>query len=186
MSAEQIREYARSKNFHRHTLERWLGWDEAGGRALLRIACALKLGENHLRDLLDWLEEIALRDGTAPREVLLSSAIIEAETDPRLGRADKVKRIKETIRRLRFPRLTGLEDAIRERIAELKLQPEIRMSVPPGLEGGTLHVEFHTSGPADLKTLAGKLLEAAEKAPLEEIFRLLSGATPSERSETGT
>jgi hypothetical protein len=186
MSAEQIHEYARSKSFHRHTLERWLQWDEADGQALFRIACALKLGENHLRDLLDWLEEIALRDGTAAHEVLLSPAIIEAETDPRLGRADKVKRIKDGIRRLRFPRLTGLEDAIRERIQELKLQPEIRLSVPPGLEGGTLHVEFRISGPADLKVLAGKLLEAAEAEPLEQIFGLLSGEAPSGRSKTGT
>jgi len=31
---------------------------------------ALKIGENHLRDLMDWLEEISLRDGCAVDAIL--------------------------------------------------------------------------------------------------------------------
>jgi hypothetical protein len=179
MTDEQIREYAESRRFHPQTLARWLGWDEADRDALFRIAYGLKVGENHLRDLLDWLEEIAGRDGSAVRDVLASRGIIETETDPRLGRADKLKRIKEQIRRLRFPRLARTEDAIRERIQELKLQPEIRLSVAPGLEGGALQVAFQSSDAAEFERLAGKLLQAADKDAVKEIFRLLSGEAAS-------
>ena len=73
------------------------GW--VGNRAI-RVPCRrslsdLKISENHLRDLMDWLEEIALRDGIISLQYLNRPAIDSIKTDPRLGRADKLKRIKE-------------------------------------------------------------------------------------------
>jgi hypothetical protein len=181
MSEPQIRDYARGKGFHPQTLERWLAWSELDRDRLWRVAYALKVGENHLRDLMDWLEEIALRDAVSIHEILSRGELNDIETDPRLGRADKLKRIKEQIRRLRFPRLAEAEDALRTRIQELKLHPGIRLSVPVGLEGANLHVEFSASSPQQLKTLAAKLLEAASKELMGEVFALLSGQTVKER-----
>jgi hypothetical protein len=175
MSGTQIREYAQGKGFHPQTLKRWLGWNELDREALFRLVAGLKIGENHLRDLMDWVEESALRDGSSIQDILASKAIADIESDPRLGRADKLKRIKEQIRRLRFPRLAETEDAIRARIQELKLQPQIRLTVPPGLEGGNLHVEFDATTLDDLKRFTAKLSAAAEKDCLKEIFGLLAG-----------
>ena len=175
MSEQEIRDYATAKGFHPQTLERWLNWrpDDAG--ALARLAFALKVSENHLRDLMDWLEEISLRDGQTIHAILTSKAIDDSATDPRLGRADRLKRIKERIRRLRFPRLAETEDAIRAKIQELKLHPEIRMTVPAGLEGGQIRVEFTAASHAELKLLAMKLTEATDKTGMAEIFDLLAG-----------
>jgi hypothetical protein len=182
MAEEQIRRYANGRGFHPQMLERWMGWDQAARDALLRLAIPLKLGENHLRDLMDWLEEIALRDQTKIAEVLARKSITEVESHPRLGRADKLKRIKEEIRRLRFPRLAQVEDSIRVRIRELKLHPQIRISVPPGLEGGRLQVEFSASSADDLLAVIAKLADAAGKDALREIFGLLGGDRQMERS----
>ena len=175
MAETEIRAYATSKGFHPQTLDRWLSWDGADGGALERLAFALKISENHLRDLMDWLEEIALRERVPAQTILASKTIADIETDPRLGRADKLKRIKEHIRRLRFPRLAETEDAIRAKIQELKLHPEIRLSVAPGLEGGNLHVEFSAANYDEFKHLAEKLKQAAEKSTPVEIFALLAG-----------
>jgi len=133
------------------------------------------MGENHLRDIMDWLEEIALRDRSRVCDVLGSKAITDIKTDPRLGRADKVKRIKEHLRRSRFPRLAETEDAIRAKIQALKLHPEIRLSVPPSLEEGRLRVEFSATNHEELKRLIAKLTEAKENSIIPEIFDLLSG-----------
>jgi len=165
MSEMEIRQYAKDKGFHPQTLERWLGWDQPARDTLFRLAVSLKLGENHLRDLIDWLEEI-----------LASKPITDIESDPRLGRADKLKRVKEELRRLRFPRLVQIEDSIRARIQEIKLHPEIRLTVPPGLEGGKLRVELSASSPEELKRLTTKLAEAASTDAARQIFALLTGA----------
>ena len=175
MFEREIRDYSRAKGFHPQTLERWLGWRADDGGSLAGLAISLKISENHLRDLMDWLEEIALRDGQKIHAVLTSKLIADIATDPRLGRAERIKRIKEQIRRLRFPRLAKTEDAIRVKIRDLKLHPEIRMTVPPGLEGGQLRVEFAAASHAELKRLAAKLTEAVGQGSLSAIFDLLAG-----------
>src|SRR4051812_18295394 len=106
MLQEEIQQFAKSKGLHPHTFERWCSWTTEDGAALLGIAQVLKPGENHLRDLMDWLEEIEIRDALSIRDVLQSQERIV--TNPRLGRADRLKRIKEQIRRMRFPRLAQL------------------------------------------------------------------------------
>jgi hypothetical protein len=175
MSEREIRDYAKEKGFHSKTLERWLSWDQADRDALAEIARNLKIGENHLRDIMDWLEEIALRDRLRACEVLDRKAITDIKTDPRLGRADKLKRIKEQLRRSRFPRLAETEDAIRGKIQALKLHPEIRLTVLPGLEEGKLRVEFSATNREELKRLTAKLTETEENSIITEIFELLAG-----------
>lgn len=181
MSEPEIRAYAKEKAFHPQTLARWLAWEQPDRDALYRLAVALKVGENHLRDLMDWLEEVSLRDGLQIRRILGDGSITSLESDPRLGRADKLKRIKDQIRRRRFPRLAQTEDSIRARIHELKLQPEIRLTVPPGLEGGRLRVEFDAASQDELQRLIAKLADATGKEAVREIFGLLAGRTPADK-----
>ena len=180
---DQVREYAKARGFHPGTLTRWLGWEPPASAALCRLALALKIGENHLRDLMDWLEEIALRDGRAIDTILADRVIADIQTDPRLGRADKLKRIKEEVRRQRFPRLAQIEDALRARIAALKLQPEITLSAPIGLEGGRLRVEFSASSQQELKRLAAKLADAADQEAIREVFALLAGTAVDTKTD---
>jgi len=175
MSESEIRDYSTAKGFHPQTLERWLSWQSDDAEALAGLAISLKISENHLRDLMDWLEEIALRDRRSIHVILASKSVDDIATDPRLGRADRVKRIKERIRRLRFPRLAETEDTIRAKIHDLKVHPEIHVSVPPGLEGGQLRIEFAPASHAELKQIAAKLTEAVDKGSFAEIFDLLAG-----------
>jgi len=175
MTEQDIRDYSTAKGFHPQTLKRWLNWQADDASALAHLALPLKINENHLRDLMDWLEEIAVRDGQSIRQILARRLISESATDPRLGRSDRFKRIKEEIRRLRFPRLAAVEDAIRARIVDLKLYPKIRLSVPSGLEGGRLRIEFAAATRTEFKQLSTRLLEAGDKQKLGEIFDFLAG-----------
>ena len=175
MKNQALRAYGSAKGFHRQTLDRWLGLSEIDREALLGLAQGLKLGENHFRDFLDWLEEIALRDGLSFRDVLNGAALARIWSDPRLSRNDKLKRMKEELRRLRFPRLAGLEEEIQRRVQELKLGPRIQISFPPGLEGGELTVQIKAASHETLQKLIEELAGALEKRAMKEIFALLKG-----------
>ena len=177
MTQEPVRAYATARGFHPKTLARLSSWDASASAALGGLVVALKVSENHLRDLMDWLEEIALRDHCGVEVILADKVIEDIETNPRLGRADKLKRIKEEIRRRRFPRLAQAEDMLKARIAELKLHPDIVLSAPAGLEGGRLHVEFSASSQRDVHRLAARLADAAGKDAMREAFALLSGVS---------
>ena len=175
MSESAFRSFAESKGFHAQTLSRWLSWEVDDRMALAKLSLELKPSENYLRDLMDWSEEVALRDSIAIAEIFASKRVYDIATDPRLGRADKVKRIRESLRRMRFPRLARIEDEIQQKIHMLKLQPEIRVTVPRGLEGGRLQIDFSVTNQKDLKRLADKLAAVAETNMTGEIFTLLGG-----------
>ena len=129
---------------------------------------------------MDWLEEISLRDGSQIWQILGNRSFADIESDPRLGRADKLKRIKDVVRKLRYPRLAQTEDSIRARIQELRLHPAIRLTVPAGLEGGRLRVEFEASSQDELKRSMAKLADATGKEAVREIFDLLAGRVPED------
>jgi hypothetical protein len=174
MPVMEIRDYSRSKGFHRQTIERWLRLPEEDQTAVLELVRQLKLGENHLRDFLDWLEEITLRDRVPIYTVLNNEALIKALSDARLGRNDKLNRVKEELRRIRFPWLCQVEDSIHERIRDLKVKRGIRMTVPRGLEGAALTVELRATTHEEFKRRIQELMEIAEKPSLHEIFGLLT------------
>lgn len=134
----------------------------------------VKAGENHLKDILDWLEEISLRDGIEIAQLVQNLATIV--DDPRLGRNDKLKRLKDELRRLRFPRLARIEDEIERRIRELKLSPEISLGVPVGLEGGGIVLKLQAASCEDLQRLAAEAIRAAESENMKEIFAAINGA----------
>lgn len=172
---EQILDYARTKGFHLQTLAHWLRLAEPAQKALLHLARELRMGENHFRDFVDWIEEISLRDGVEVSEILGRDSISRIFSDPRLGRNDKLKRIKAELRGLRFPRLTQMEREIHERVRALKLGPQIQITVPPGLEGGVLTVQMKSKDYQELKSLVEELRRAVEAEALKEIFDCLGG-----------
>ena len=93
--------------------------------------------------------------------ILTSKAIDDIATDPRLGRADKLKRIKEQLRRLRFPRLAETEDAIRAKIQALKLHARDSPERAAGL--GRRATASRDSAPRPVKNL-GELVGEIERS----------------------
>jgi hypothetical protein len=182
MLDQDIQSYCRSRSFHRQTEVRWLSLSDADRAALLGLMQQVKAGENHLKDIIDWLEEIALRDGIAI-ETLLRENLSTIVDDPRLGRNDKLKRLKDGLRRLRFPRLAGIEDEIQRRIRTLNLPKGISLSVPQTLEGGRVTLTIEASSHDELRKLASHTARTIDREPMKDIFALIRGE-PAERSTT--
>jgi hypothetical protein len=175
MPHQAVVEYGKAKGFHQQTLDRWLLLAESDQESLLDLVRSLKIGENHLRDFMDWLEEISLRDGVSFSRILEGESILSIRSDGRLGRNDKLKQIKKEMEHLRFPRLFGIEREIHSKIRKMKLQPRIQLSVPPSLEGGSLTVQLKAVGHGELKCLVREMEGLLDRAEIKEIFELLSG-----------
>ena len=171
---EDIADYARERGIHAQAVERWLTLGEADGKAMLRLARSLRLGGNHFNDFLDWCVEISLRDGCSIAAIIDGEELAPTLSDSRMGRNDKLKHAKEALRRLRYPRLTRIEDEVRARLRSLKLDPRIRITVAPGLEGG-LKVELQAGGAEALARLARELESLAENDVAKEVFALMEG-----------
>ena len=170
-----IRAYTGARAYSATTTERWFRLDAADGSALLQLATELRLGENQLRDLWDWAEEIAERDGVTLRHVLAAKPIVAARTR-KLGRNDKLKAIKAALRRLRFPQLADSEDRLAGLIRTMELPRTVRVALPEHLEGDQVRIEITATSTAAWRAAAAALLAAAESPACTELFALLGEA----------
>ena len=170
--AEQILTYARHKHLSAQTLARWRAWTEADQTALLALAEELQLGENHLRDFLDWLEETVLRDGGTVRGVL-SRPEVSRPLAAKLARNDKLKAVKDALRRVRYPRLSRLEEDLRAAVKALDLGGRVRVSFPPSFEGDEVTVEITARNVKELNESVARLRQKLDDGGLRQIFDLL-------------
>lgn len=171
----EIRNFAAQRRYSPATVERWLALPASDGAALLDLARELRLGEHQLLALWEWAEEIAARDRQSLAHVLTSEPV-GATRRSHLGRNDRLKRIKSTLRSLRFPQLTALETRLDGLVRDLALPSTVRVALPDGLEGDALRVEIVADSPAALRIAAEHLSAAAATAMCAEIFALLHEA----------
>jgi hypothetical protein len=173
---DQIRAFARERRYSAATLERWLALDPPDGHALLELARELRLGENQLRDLWEWAEEIAQRDRRSLAQVLAHESVAALRRNRTLGRNDKLKLIKAALRRLRFPQLAATEERLAALVGQLDLPRNIRVTFPEFLEGDEVRIEIVADSVASLQTAVDRLRVAAAAPACAKIFQTLEEA----------
>ena len=173
---DEIRTFARERRYSAAALQRWLALDPPDGFALLELARELRLGENQLRDLWEWAEEIAQRDHTSLAQVLALEAVAAPRRSPSLGRNDKLKLVKTALRRLRFPQLAATEERLAALVRQLDLPRNIRVTFPEFLEGDEVRIEIVADSVASLKAAADRLRAAAGAPACTAIFQILEEA----------
>jgi ribonuclease D len=170
-----FRNFAAERRYGHATLDRWsqLGPDDAA--ALLGLVQELRPSENQLRDLWDWIEEIAARDHLPLAQVLAAEPVTAARRRD-VGRNDKLKLLKGALRRQRLPQLSAAEDQLALLIRALALPRHVRVVVPEFLEGDTVRVEITADSATALQAAADALRTAAASAACEQLFAVLAEA----------
>lgn len=171
-SIEHLATYAQQKHLNPQTLGRWQAWTEPDHKALWEFVQELQLGENHLHDFLDWCEEIALRDGRTIAD-LLSKPELRHPLDAKLGRNDKLKAVKDALRKLRYPRLSRLEEDLRAAVKALDLGRQVQVSFPPSLEGDDITIEIKARNVKELSDNLARLGQRVDDGMMQRLFELL-------------
>ena len=170
--AQQIEEYAQRKRVSATTLARWQAWQEEDQGTLFALLQDLQCGENHLKDLLDWLEEIALRDGCRITDVLGRSELRRIQTMPG-SRNDKLKAAKTTLRKIRYPRLTQLEENARQAVKALDLGQVVQISFPADFEGDEITLTLTARNVQELRERLSQLQHRVEDGGFQRVFDTL-------------
>ena len=170
----RLRAYGDERHFRGKTIERWLALQDEDAAALLELAESLRLGENQLRDLWLWAEEVAWRDGCSVATVLATPELRRALRQQG-GRAETLKAYKAALRRMRFPGLVAREQQLAQLVADLDLPATVAVQWPAFLEGDTLRLTFASTSAAELRATIAAMGEAVERDACDEIFALLGG-----------
>jgi hypothetical protein len=170
-----FRAFAAERRYGDATVARWLTLVPRDGAALFALARELRLGDHQLRDLWEWAEEIATRDGSSLTQVLETDPVAAARRRA-LGRNDKLKQLKGVLRRLRFPQLAAVEDRLHALVRELGLPDTVRVTLPEFLEGDIIRIEIVAGSAAALRDAVAGLLAATRTPACEAIFDVLTEA----------
>jgi len=153
---------------------RTAGWSAADRAALASVVRALRPSPRHLSDILDWIDDIVIREGSCPGDVLAHPALTATLAG---GSApDRLKRWKTRLKRLRFPRLAAREALIAERISALGLGAAIRVVAPPDLEGGVLVFDIRAGSADALEAALLRVRERVADGSIAALFALIEEA----------
>ena len=169
---QQIKEYAQRKRVSATTLARWQAWQDEDKAALLSLLQDLQCGENHLKGLLDWLEEIALRDTCSIVDILGRRELQKIQTMSG-SRNDKLKAAKKTLRKIRYPRLTQLEENTCQAVKALDLGRAVQVSLPPDFEGDEITVSLKAKNVQELGDRLVQLQQRIEDGGFQRVFEAL-------------
>jgi hypothetical protein len=171
----EVQAWCRERRYRDSIRERWLGLPAADAEALWAVARELRLGENQLRDLWQWAEEIAARDGSSLQAVL-EAPEIRAALERRLSRNDRLRLLRHALRRRRFPELAAVEDELHALVHAAGLPAHVRLELPVDLEGDAVQVRLVARTAEELVQGAAALLRWADSDACRRLFALLEEA----------
>lgn len=104
----------------------------------------LRMSQGKQRDVVALVQEIAMREGVEPKQVVQSKAVTAILHGPELNRNEKSAKIRAYLKRRRFPALARAEERFSKALKALKLDEHIHWTAPPYFEASlhTLRITF--------------------------------------------
>ena len=132
----------------------------------------LKLSFNQQWEVIQWIVEIASREGRPPKEILEDDALTEIVHDSTMSNPIKSKTIVKMLRRRRFPSLVKAENAFKKGVSKLALPKGVKIIPPPFFENRNYRLEIGFSQGKDLQ----EKVEGLSRLPgLEQITDFWKG-----------
>ncbi|TET37334.1 MAG: hypothetical protein E3J72_06195 [Planctomycetota bacterium] len=147
---------------------------------LSRLIVPLKMNANTTRDVVKMLDEVSRRDGVSI-DTLLSTPpladVFAGDAAVRKRRDDFI----HTLRRLRYPEFSRIEDAFNIIVNKIKADGGINIKAPRNFEGNKITFSLTAKSPGELAALLGRLRAAVDAGDIGKLFTLLSGVISEER-----
>ena len=150
-------------------------WSDTARAALAALVAELRPSAHHLSDILDWLDDIATRDGTPPGAIV-NDAELRAIASGGGSAPERLKRWKARLRHVRYPRLAAREQAIADHLRAMGCGPSLTIVPPAGLEGGVVTVTIRARTAAELTNAVETLRARIMRGDVYRLFALLDEA----------
>ena len=168
---DEIKTYVLKEEVSRSNIRRLSTLTPDNRMAVLSLVSALKLGENRLREILTFLEEISRRNQCKEKDIVQRSEIQAVLSQKELTPSQKTERIKKVLTDLRYPKLNQLEKAFEKKRKDLNLPSSISFHHPPFFEGKRLKIEFQFETTEEYRTVLKSLSSLPDKKEFEEMIQ---------------
>ena len=158
----------------------WANFPTEDQQAILVLVRAVKPGQNLLRNYLQLLGEIALRDSLSVQDILMDKSIQDVMRDPQMSKSGGREIVHRILRRRRNPVVKKIENDFDSARKGLKLDGEVSLEPPAFFEGDKIKVAFEIGSRKELEKKALGLLEASRRPSVSKLFSIL-GAPPEDK-----
>lgn len=151
-------------------------WKDEEQNLFLELLHRYQLSSSRQKELFRWLDEMRQGQAGKPGGVLTvweESGAAAADAEAALSPHERLRQIVARLRAARFPTLDAMERKARQLRAALRVPPQIQFQWPRFFEGDRIRVGFSFKTPEELRLLARRLGEIAEKDELERLIELL-------------
>ena len=119
--------------------------------AINNLFTSLKWSFNQQWETMQWMKEIASREGCPMKEILDSKEIKETIKSTTLNKPQQVKAIVNILKSRRFPSLSKAEKSFHKGISNISLPLGVKIIPPPFFEGTDYRLEVTFRKGEDLK-----------------------------------
>jgi len=167
---DEIKTYVLKEEVSRSNIRRLSAFVPDDRIAILSMIAPLKLGENRLREILTFLEEISRRMKGTVREVVERPEIQAVLFQKELTLSQKTERIKKLLQGLRYPKMHQMEEKFERKRKDLNLPSNLLLHHQPFFEGRGLKVEFQFGTMEEYRSILQSLSNLAHKKEFEEMI----------------
>jgi len=171
---EEIKRYVLKEEVSRTNIRRISALAPKDRMALLSLISPLKLGENRLREILTFLEEITRRDRLTIREIVKRPEIQAILSHQELTPAQRADRMKKALLGLRYPRMHNMEEKFEKKRKELNIPSNVFLYHQPFFEGKGLKVEFQFETVEEYQSIVSSLNGLSENKEFRELIKSVS------------
>ena len=168
---DEIKTYVLKEEVSRSNIRRLSVFVPDDRMAILSMIASLKLGENRLREILTFLEEISRSMKGTVREVVQRSEIQAVLFQKELTLSQKTERIKKVLKDLRYPKMHQMEEKFEQKKKDLNLPSNLSLRHQPFFEGRGLKVEFQFETMEEYRSILKLLSSLADKKEFEEMVK---------------
>jgi ParB family chromosome partitioning protein len=159
---EKIQEYLVREKLSLSAARYFLYLDQESQRAILPLLEALRPGENRFKEIISFLHEVSLRDGVSVSSLLACDEIRKILDDQEAPRPQRIEQLRKAIKRMRFPRLTAMEERFADYKRSLALPPQLSFYPPSFFEGEEFRMELRFKDFSVFRKLVARLCEIAD------------------------
>jgi len=117
----------------------------------------LKLSFNQQWEVIQWIVEIASREGRSPKEILEDDALTKTMNNSEMSNPIKSKAIVKILRKRRFPSVVKAEAAFKKGVSSLSLPQGLKIIPPLFFEGKKYRLEIGFTQGEELKEKVERL-----------------------------
>ena len=147
-------------------------WDAEGQDSAETLLDTLRPGVNKCRELLELIDETAVKGGVPPLAVLNREAIQKPLNDAEFSTHEKFDAIHKQLRLWRYPVLTDLQKQVYRAIDQLKLDGRIKLRTPENFESDQFKIELQFKTRQELVAQVEKLFRVTDSEALDELIRI--------------